>query len=566
SVRVLVKRFNTLLSQNREASEPNPPELDAVIRICKITRLFFNGPSHRLDYLFSKIFSVPKNDLHPLQWAAHPDFACHWMPSPPKSCWSHPLRWSHEDWPEDHLTSWDCVYSLLQGLVCLDSCYSTIAESGEIVAGTGGFLEDIWAAQFAGNPTFDLLKGIASQKSDLCVKFSLSELKRSERLGIANWPSEINERVSDTSWNRVRLNLLRTGVPPFMIIDLSEAFTKKPTQWARGAQSKWFIYFFGVVCEFGTKEEIEVLMENPEPIRSYYAALEDFSDTLYKRAVRNPWPDVLIPFLKEAALDPGGGLAREIRQSDFEPEKPRAFWSYLGLWPRYESWRSCRKNHLILACVEGSLELARHLVEEKEREAEAAVSREEDEIGRIAKAAEIVSEFVNRPGSSGAPSTVPLDIAMEAGYTQLAEFLCSKGAQASPGFDEQMEGNLSDQMADILKRSRAVQEKLCQQIKAQGHNLTITNQLVGQLSRIEAQSREFLERMQEQVSRNDALGKGIEKSLEESKKNLAMLQTLNRHLELFEKAQNYVLIEEARRQEPSYRVASASSTSVIDVY
>lgn len=563
SVRVLIKRFNTLLSRDSEPPQPNPPELDAVIRICKLTRLFFNGPTHKLDHLLLRMFSVDREALHPFQWAAHPDFPSRWMPTPPKSCWRDPQRWSHEDWPEDHMTSWDFAYSLLQGLVRLDKYWTVIHPREGIVASAEGTLGEFWELMFGEGPVFGMREGLSSKGSDFCIKYSLSELERSERFGVSNWPSEIKDRVSNISSPRVCLNLLRTGIPPSMIFDISEALTQKPTLWKQGDRSVMYISSFLLYCEYGSKEEVKTFLEDPNCIRNCYASLKDFSDTPYKRAVRNSQLGALILLLQEAARDPEGLLAREIQECDLEPEEPRKIWSYSGFWPRYEKWRRYPKNHLILACVERNVELAKYLVEEKEKEAREASSSEEDEIYQIVKAADIVSEFVNRPGSSGAPLEAPMDIAIREGQVELAAFLSSKGAQLSADLEIQVQDG---EMTDILRRSREEQNKLRQQIKTQGYNITVTSRLVGQLSRIEAQSQELLKRMIEQQSQSDSLGEKIKKNLEKAREQRESLRAINKHLKLFEDAQKQALVEEATRQERNCREAFASGSSAVDVF
>jgi len=169
----------------------------------------------------------------------------------------------------------------------------------------------------------------------------------------------------------------------------------------------------------------------------------------------------------------------------------------------------------------------------------------------------IISEFVNRPGSLGAPSETPMEIAVKKGCVEIVSLLHAKGAQTSADLELQMQGSLSDEMAKILKESGEERERLSNEVREMGYNIVVTEQLVGQLSRTEARFRENLEKMKEQLNVNQSLRGSLDEQVSRARRVHEMAEALSQQKELLKEAKgrilsNYCKAEAMSGESPEY--------------
>lgn len=414
------------------SKQSSSPELASFLRVCREARLFFRGDQEALGRLYDEMSPVDHlDDLHPFQIAP---------PSP------------FDHWPEGHYLSWGPSMSIARGIIG-DTPISFDADTGlsEHVLPPERISRKDWKG---------LLKSLKKMALHVTGFRSTSSGPLGKRSNFEG------SSLVELDGPFTVVNLIRGGFNPFAVLDTSQG-----DDWQEGAKSVHYFSYIHLACSFGTSEVLRALMQlDIEEFRRRYAALdEQDEDTPYRRAVMNQrHPSVLIPLLEEAEVDREGRLAMEIAKWSNRMERPQCVPFDMDRVFSGNEWRNYTDNYLMLAAVGGDLKWAVYLVEQKERkamDAHMAFCPEATKEQCLLVAFDAASSFVNRRTVFGGPSGTPVEEALKAGHSNVAKFLCDKGAIASLEIRMQALGRTIERNETVIDLWGQIQQQISFEIE-----------------------------------------------------------------------------------------------------
>lgn len=434
-----------LAERSIELFEGREEVLTPLVQVCRRTELFFRKRVRTLGFLYRRMEEA--ESLHSLQLASLPTRKESCLNSPPPSRLPKLGQWTYKHWPKRHCVSWGHAASVFRGII----------GDAPIV------LDGEWGLSVR-QPLSELLyrrdwQGAMETVQEVALTF----------LGLFRKPGFPEERcvsfvpTIDRVTPAMTVFLIRAGISPFAVMDISERVSQKPTEWREGAASPYYIPFFHAACQFGTKEMVEAFLEDKRPFRRYYKKVEG-SDTPYRRALLNErYPSVLIPLLREGKEDPEGGLAQEIAALNNLEHFPCGPFG-IGVYFAKREWRSREENRLLLACVGGDLIWARYVVEQEEEKIRARLISPLTEEDREMAVFVAVGHFVSCPGVGEAPSGTPVEVAARFKHPAMIQFLCEKGANASLEVRVEAAHALAQQVDVVMHQWQRAQADIQQEI------------------------------------------------------------------------------------------------------
>lgn len=509
SLMVLVKKSVDLLTKREEGFV-----LENMQRVCRVSALFFRRFNGSLSFLWRDMSSLSEGELHPFQKAP---------------CLEDVYRLRFEDWPLHHFASFGNAYTIFRGITS-EASLALDKELGIVPKRSFSqnlALQDwrrIWSSV---QENMSYFYGGSSENIQHCVSFPPSES-----------PDKWGVSVIDFQNTAVTVNLIRTGIYPFTIVDCSFTTGIRITEWREEVQSTLHVPLFHIACQFSRREIVEALMEDRESFREYYKH-PNRRDTPYTRAVSNEkYPSVLIPLLEEVKTDPEGGLAQEMEMFARIKIAPDWMPTCLANALAGRAWRLLFCNRLFLGCVSGDMEWVRYLIKEKEENARRACGEGATEEAKCLAAAASCSYFVNRTCEFGGPRGTPADVAVKNGHPEIALFLCRKGAKVSVDVQLAATGQIREQIDNVLGRWDKEQKEILQELNLQGVQINLTRDRIDELVATQVSYKNKLKALQKEEREYTDLNERFQQGLDKFE---AILQRLQRSQRLKEQASKTVV-------------------------